>query len=389
VAGPIQVPTSVGPKELYSESYALLIGESSYQQPWNVLDRVPQELLDLRDALIALGFEPGNIDIQRDVRSGDLLGLFQTFVNDADHAKSTARLFVFYAGHGFTGPLGSGYIVPIDAPGSTERGFYSKALGISAVRDALGDATARHLLVIFDSCFSGSIFEHKGEVERLTPLQFETLSKGRIQVITAGTASQRVPASDEFVKVLIAGAKGGADLLNNGVVTADELAIYMKKHVHATTPQSGDIGLDTGGEFAFIPNQQQVQIIPISAAVVPNHPPPQIQPTPDDGVVMRQYSRTCTYTQGPKSGKTEYFPPEIPANPAEIGQSCTDGLGNTGYAVKDDLSKAVKLSTVCLFQSGPRVYQTQDYAGMAAAAPVGTPCQDGMGSFGVVVPRVR
>lgn len=47
-------------------------------------------------------------------------------------------------------------------------------------------------------------------------------------------------------------------------------------------------------------------------------------------------SRTCQYTLGPKKGKKEYFPPEIPIVPALIGQPCHDGQGSSGSAVEDE-----------------------------------------------------
>lgn len=42
------------------------------------------------------------------------------------------------------------------------------------------------------------------------------------------------------------------------------------------------------------------------------------------------------------------------------------------------------MSTICKFNAGPRTGQTHDYAPMAAI-PVGSPCQDGQGSTGVVI----
>jgi len=50
----------------------------------------------------------------------------------------------------------------------------------------------------------------------------------------------------------------------------------------------------------------------------------------DDGL-----SRTCQYKNGPKAGQTQYFPPSVPIIPAPIGTSCQDGMGSWGVAVKD------------------------------------------------------
>lgn len=44
------------------------------------------------------------------------------------------------------------------------------------------------------------------------------------------------------------------------------------------------------------------------------------------------------------------------------------------------------VSTLCRFTAGPRAGQVQDYAPMAPI-PVGSPCQDGISSYGVVIAR--
>lgn len=48
------------------------------------------------------------------------------------------------------------------------------------------------------------------------------------------------------------------------------------------------------------------------------------------------FSRTCKYNFGPRAGEVEYFPPEVPITPAQIGQSCTDGMGSVGVAIADE-----------------------------------------------------
>lgn len=48
-------------------------------------------------------------------------------------------------------------------------------------------------------------------------------------------------------------------------------------------------------------------------------------------------------------------------------------------------AEAQQTSTLCSFTAGPRAGSFQDYVGRPPA-PVGMPCQDGQGSFGVVMP---
>ncbi len=44
-------------------------------------------------------------------------------------------------------------------------------------------------------------------------------------------------------------------------------------------------------------------------------------------------SRTCRYHSGPKSGMTQYFPLWMPIVPAPVGSPCRDGFGSFGVAV--------------------------------------------------------
>lgn len=46
-------------------------------------------------------------------------------------------------------------------------------------------------------------------------------------------------------------------------------------------------------------------------------------------------SRTCSYTGGPKKGVTEYFSPSVTVRPVFVGDSCIDGHGSYGVAVRD------------------------------------------------------
>jgi hypothetical protein len=96
-------------------------------------------------------------------------------------------------------------------------------------------------------------------------------------------------------------------------------------------------------------------------------------------------STTCTYTGGPKKGSTEYFPPQF-ATSAIVGSPCQDGNGSVGYAIQDDPSKVIPLSTICHFTSGPRTGQSIDYA-PRDPIPVGMACQDGINSVGIVISK--
>jgi hypothetical protein len=96
-------------------------------------------------------------------------------------------------------------------------------------------------------------------------------------------------------------------------------------------------------------------------------------------------STLCRFDRGPRAGQTQDY---APMAPLPIGSGCQDGVGSTGWVVapegKGSTPEGPSKSTLCRFDRGPRAGQTQDYAPMAPL-PIGSGCQDGSGSTGWVV----
>jgi hypothetical protein len=122
-----------------------------------------------------------------------------------------------------------------------------------------------------------------------------------------------------------------------------------------------------------------------SYGVVGNSPAP----------ISNQMSTVCSFTRGPKAGTTHDY---APMAPLKVGSSCWDGVDSYGTVIagssthtppqaianpQSQPSPQSQMSTVCSFTRGPKAGTTHDYAPMAPMA-VGTPCQDGQESFGIV-----
>lgn len=107
------------------------------------------------------------------------------------------------------------------------------------------------------------------------------------------------------------------------------------------------------------------------------------------GAAAAENSTLCHFTGGPRAGETQDYAPRagIP-----VGSSCQDGAGSYGRVVGGSDNgppsngrggQREGYSTVCVFTRGPRAGESHDYAPQPAI-PVGSACQDGAGSTGVV-----
>jgi len=120
---------------------------------------------------------------------------------------------------------------------------------------------SKHVLMLFDSCFSGSLFN----LVRSTPKNISEKSIQPVrQYITAGKHDEVVSDTSMFKRCLLIGLDGDADLTGDGYITGSELGIYLNENVINYTrglqhPQYGKINnpdLDKG-DFIFVPKEIQ------------------------------------------------------------------------------------------------------------------------------------
>ena len=257
LADPMRVVVAGLERTAYTHSYALLIGEASYQIPeWPVVSDIPEHLAKVRDALIGQGFAPDHILVRQDLDGKQLRSNINQFIDT--HNSPDDRILLFYNGHGASEGLYTdkerGFIVPINAPPQTDARFASMALPMDELRTKLATSGARHTLMIFDSCFSGTIFTTLGNVEQtavISTMAWDHVIRPRVQIITAGDSDEQVPQDDEFVDFLVAGIRGKARFLDSPVVTVNDLAEYLRHAVQQTTVRSGSTGRQTSGDFMF------------------------------------------------------------------------------------------------------------------------------------------
>ena len=239
--------------ELYSNSYALVIGIDNYTGGWPKLRMAVKDARAVANGLRRKGFQVTlKTDLTSDRLSKTLKRFFAITGRDPD-----ARLFLWYAGHGHT-IEGEGFLVPADAPIASDPTFLVSALPMRDFGSLVRLARAKHVMSVFDSCFSGTIFRTRASSPPRAIT--EKTTKPVRQFVTSGDAGQEVRDDGSFRELFLRAIRGDerADFNGDGYVTGAELGLFLSQSMtdltaSAQTPKSGklhDVRYNQG-DFVF------------------------------------------------------------------------------------------------------------------------------------------
>ena len=178
------VPAAVAAKPT-ARRIALLIGNYRYQSPIPSLETpssdVDQVAASLRQKL---GFD---VRVIKNATKPDMIRAVAALAREVGPADS---VFVYYAGHGYQmDDTGMGYWIPVDGSVKTAAQWISNA----DISRLLGAIPARQLMLVSDSCFSGTLArEHNPGIAAFSP--GEVLRKRSVLVLSSGGEE---PVSDE------------------------------------------------------------------------------------------------------------------------------------------------------------------------------------------------
>lgn len=265
--------------ELYEQSHALVIGMSRYEAGWRSLPGVETDVVAVRDVLQAHGF---TVQVERNLTRDGFDRAVRAFI--AAHGITPRnRLIIYFAGHGHTQPATDGrqlgFLVPVDAPSplTDPTGFRARAVSMDQIEVYAREIESRHALMVFDSCFSGTLFD----VSRALPgAVAANLEQPVRQFITSGTAGQEVPDTSEFRRQFVAGLEGEADLTRDGYISGTELGLFLEDKVasytrQAQTPRFGKIRdgrLDKGDIIFLSPAAESASPVYTGASTPPDRP---------------------------------------------------------------------------------------------------------------------
>ena len=256
----VTVRTSTGKTlDLYTASYALVVGNGNYTKGWDPLPGAIRDVREVADVLRKNGFK---VTLKTDLTKDAFSRALGEFVLEHGSYENNRLLFC-YAGHGHTRPMATGehlgYLVMVNAPTPEKDplGFSLSSVDMQALVTQAKMIKAKHVLFLFDSCFSGTVLNLR---ERTTPKTISDNIRHPVrQFITAGRANEPVPDHSVFKQAFLDLLEGRAqEPIPDGYVTGEELGLYLKNTVPeynpAQHPQYGKIRdpkLDKG-DFVFV-----------------------------------------------------------------------------------------------------------------------------------------
>lgn len=239
------VPVSTPPLR---RRFAVLVGNNAYATPIPSLETPIADVSKVADVLqTRFGFE---IQIVKDAGKAKII---EALNNIAAEAKPDDAVLLMYAGHGYLmEDIKMGYWIPVDASVKTAQGWISN----SDISKLLAAIRARQLILVSDSCYSGSLTKEQKVVQGRDMKPEEILKQRSVLVFSSGADE---PVSDEgkeghsiFAWNLIKTLQG-----TGGLTPGAQIWSVVSKGVtneYPQQPQYGAVvsaGHTEGGDFLF------------------------------------------------------------------------------------------------------------------------------------------
>ncbi|MGI9302352.1 MAG: caspase family protein, partial [Gammaproteobacteria bacterium] len=232
----------------FGKFHALVIGNNAYKH----FPQLETAIADANAVAKMLQHDYGfSVKTLTDARRYDVvkaLSALRASLSEEDN------LLIYYAGHGYLDDAtGRGYWLPVDAEDDNAANWVST----SDVTDALHGMSARHVIVVADSCYSGTLTRagaadldnRKALIKRLAGKRSRTvLSSGGLEpVLDSGGGNHSV-----FANALL-----GVLDENDGVLEGSRLFTELRQRVVLgadQTPEYADIRKagHEGGDFIFV-----------------------------------------------------------------------------------------------------------------------------------------
>lgn len=227
--------------------HALVIGNDNYGD----LPKLGTARADAERIASVLNQAYGySVTLLRDATRDQILDTFDQLRRELD---GDDNLLIYYAGHGWLDPEADrGYWLPVDARRDTR----SRWLSNSDITDLLRATAARQVMVVADSCYSGTLTRGIKIGSAGSGYLKKLMSKRSRTVLTSGALE---PVADTGGGGHSVFAKAFIDTLslNDGMLDGTQLYAEIRERVRLNadqTPQYSNIrkaGHEIGGDFVF------------------------------------------------------------------------------------------------------------------------------------------
>jgi len=231
----------------FGRYYALVIGNNDYKH----LKKLTTAINDAKSvrALLerAYGFEVTNIINANRKQIIDALSHFRRELTQRDN------LLIYFAGHGWLDKeAGRGYWLPVDS----ERDSPANWISTGDISDTLKAMSAKHVMVVADSCYSGS-FARSVKLGVPTSEYFRRIVNKRARVVL--TSGGLEPVLDDGSYGHSVFARAFLDVLekNQGVLEGTRMFNELRRPVILNAPQTPEYSDilyagHEGGDFLFV-----------------------------------------------------------------------------------------------------------------------------------------
>ena len=232
--------------------YALVIGNNNYEH-LEKLDAAENDAVVIADVLKnKYGFE---VDL---LLNADQETTVDTLFSITDKLKNNENLLIYYAGHGELDKAENrGYWLPVDA--SFEK--RSKWISNQTIVDRIKATKAKHVLLVADSCFSGTLMRSGTNLQNQEPIDekyIERLKNKKTRLVITSGGNEPVVDSvggdhSLFALKFIDTLKNSENVINSQILFEN-----IRRYVVANadqTPERAQVhktGHD-GGDFLFFP----------------------------------------------------------------------------------------------------------------------------------------
>jgi hypothetical protein len=188
-------------KQSVGKCYLFSIGIDTYAE-YPVLSNAKKDAQDVKNLLVSkykIANENAKLLTDKEANSKNILDALNEYV---EVLTEDDQLIIYYSGHGhYNKSLDEGYWIPVDAQKGKELDF----LPNSTLVKYLKAIPAKHVFLVVDACFSGSLMSSgtRGFLDNVT--QFKSrwaLTSGRYEVVSDGMEGKNSPFAEYFLKFL-------------------------------------------------------------------------------------------------------------------------------------------------------------------------------------------